>query len=73
MIEAGWGRIVTTGSSITLSQIRDLVYMSSKGGVHAVTRALANELAETSITVNSSAPTVSRSKVWWSARRRRTN
>lgn len=58
MLKAGWGRIITTGSGITLSQIPDLAYMSSKGSVHAVTRALANELVGTPITVNSIAPTV---------------
>ena len=58
MLKGGWGRIVTTGSGITLSSIADLAYMSSKGSVHAVTRALANELAGTPVTVNSIAPTV---------------
>ncbi|MCJ9749918.1 glucose 1-dehydrogenase [Neorhizobium sp. BETTINA12A] len=59
MAAAGWGRIVTTGSAVTLHpQTRDLAYIASKGAVHAVTKALANELADRGITVNSLAPTV---------------
>lgn len=59
MTSAGWGRIVTTGSAVTLHpQTRDLAYISSKGAVHAVTKALANELGDKGITVNSLAPTV---------------
>ena len=59
MAEAGWGRIVTTGSSSTLNpQNRDLAYMTSKSAVHGVTKALANELGDKGITVNSIAPTV---------------
>ena len=59
MAAAGWGRIVTTGSAVTLHpQTRDLAYIASKGSVHGVTKALANELGDRGITVNAIAPTV---------------
>jgi len=58
MKAAGWGRIVNTGSGNTLTQVRDLAYMTSKGSVHALTRALANDLGEHGITVNAIAPSV---------------
>jgi NAD(P)-dependent dehydrogenase (short-subunit alcohol dehydrogenase family) len=58
MKAAGWGRIVNTGSGNTLTQVRDLAYMTSKGSVHALTRALANNLGEYGITVNAIAPSV---------------
>lgn len=52
------GRIVNTGSANTLLQGRDLAYMTSKGSVHALTRALTNELGDSGITVNAIALSV---------------
>lgn len=59
MADAGWGRLVATGSSVTLHpQTRNLAYIVSKSGVHGVVKALANELSDKGITVNAVAPTV---------------
>jgi NAD(P)-dependent dehydrogenase (short-subunit alcohol dehydrogenase family) len=44
---------------VTLSkQQHDLAYITSKGSIHALVRALANDLGEMGITVNAIAPTV---------------
>ncbi|MDD9941827.1 MAG: SDR family oxidoreductase [Myxococcales bacterium] len=53
MVEAGWGRIVTISSSSAQSGAPLMAhYVSSKGGVIGLTRALARELASHKITVN---------------------
>ena len=57
MIPAGGGRIVITGSiSAFLARPSISAYVASKGAVHAMTRALAVELAPHRITVNCIAP-----------------
>ena len=59
MIDAGWGRIVTISSSSAESGAPMLAhYVASKGGVISLTRALAFELAQHQITVNTIPPTI---------------
>jgi 2-hydroxycyclohexanecarboxyl-CoA dehydrogenase len=59
MIAAGWGRIVTISSSSAQSGAPMMAhYVASKGGVIALTRALAYELAAHKITVNTIPPTI---------------
>ncbi len=57
MVEAGWGRIVTISSSSAQSGTRRMAhYVASKGGVIALTKALALDLASHGITVNTIPP-----------------
>src|SRR5260221_8218762 len=57
MREAGYGRIVNIASNAILAGTPNLAhYVASKGGVFAFTRALARELGQYGITVNSVAP-----------------
>jgi NAD(P)-dependent dehydrogenase (short-subunit alcohol dehydrogenase family) len=57
MIEAGWGRIVTISSSSAQSGANRMAhYVASKGGVIALTKALAVEYAPSGITVNTIPP-----------------
>ena len=57
MLDAGWGRIVTISSSSAQSGARRMAhYVASKGGVIALTKALAVELGPRGITVNTIPP-----------------
>ena len=57
MREAGYGRIVNMASNVVLAGTPNLAhYVASKGGIFAFTRALAREIGQYGITVNSVAP-----------------
>lgn len=59
MIEAGWGRIVTISSQAGQSGGPNQAhYSASKGGVIGMTKALARELAQHGITVNTIPPSL---------------
>jgi 2-hydroxycyclohexanecarboxyl-CoA dehydrogenase len=57
MLAAKWGRIINiSSSSAQTGSARMTAYAASKGGVIAFTKALAQELAQTGITVNNIPP-----------------
>ena len=59
MLAAGWGRMVTISSSSAQSGTSRMAhYVASKGGVIALTKAFAHELAKQHITVNTIPPTL---------------
>ena len=59
MVAAGWGRIVTISSQSAQSGAPNMThYAASKGGVIALTKALAVELARKGITANTISPSV---------------
>ena len=59
MLDAGWGRIVTISSQSAQSGAPNMAhYSASKGGVIALTKALAVDLARQGITVNTISPSL---------------
>ena len=57
MKERGWGRIINIGSNTSLSGVPGFLhYVTSKGAIVGLTRALAREIGETGITVNTITP-----------------
>jgi len=57
MLRQGWGRIINLSSVLVSRAGRGQVgYAASKGGVNALTAALANELGPRGVTVNAIAP-----------------
>ncbi len=57
MRERGWGRIINIGSGTALSGVPGFLhYVTSKGAIMGLTRALAREIGENGITVNTVTP-----------------
>ncbi|GAA4681441.1 3-oxoacyl-ACP reductase family protein [Gordonia humi] len=63
LVEGGEGRIVNIGSDAALYGSQNLChYIASKGGVSALTRAMARDLGQYSITVNTVSPGLTESE-----------
>jgi NAD(P)-dependent dehydrogenase (short-subunit alcohol dehydrogenase family) len=57
MKERRWGRIINIGSNTSMSGVPGFLhYVTSKGAIVGLTRALAREIGETGITVNTVTP-----------------
>lgn len=57
MKQRGWGRIINIGSNTAFSGVPGFLhYVTSKGAIMGLTRALAREIGETGITVNTITP-----------------
>ena len=55
--QRGWGRIINIGSNTAFSGVPGFLhYVTSKGAIMGLTRALAREIGETGITVNTITP-----------------
>jgi NAD(P)-dependent dehydrogenase (short-subunit alcohol dehydrogenase family) len=63
MVDNGWGRIIVVSSTVFHTGTPQFVpYTASKGGVIGFVRALATDIGETGVTVNSVAPSLVRTK-----------
>jgi NAD(P)-dependent dehydrogenase (short-subunit alcohol dehydrogenase family) len=63
MVSNGWGRIIAVSSTVFHTGTPQFVpYTASKGGVIGFVRALATDIGETGVTVNSVAPSLVRTK-----------
>src|SRR5271154_2855388 len=61
MVERGWGRVIAISSTVFHTGTpRFVAYTTSKGAVIGFVRALATELGDAGITVNSIAPSLTR-------------
>jgi NAD(P)-dependent dehydrogenase (short-subunit alcohol dehydrogenase family) len=63
MVERGWGRVIAISSTVFHTGTpRFVAYTTSKGAVIGFVRALATEVGDSGVTVNSIAPSLTRTK-----------